>query len=76
MNVVARHYVIEYRQTEALFRFEDPAQIRLPIAASELAEGPDPYLTKRLERSAAIERLEHLERLELPSLHWCVMCQT
>ena len=69
MNVVARHDVIEYRQTEALFRFENPAQIGLPIAASELAEAQIPILIKRLERSAAIERLEHLERLELPSLH-------
>ena len=70
VNVVAGHYVIKYGQTEALLRVENPAQIRLPIAASELAEGQIPILIKRLERSAAIERLEHLEPLELPSLHW------
>jgi hypothetical protein len=70
VNVVTGHYVIKYGKTEALFRFENPAQIGLPIAASELAEGQIPILIKRLERSAVIERLEHLERLELPSLHW------
>src|SRR5438034_10042984 len=32
VNVVARHYVIKYRKTEALLRFETPAQIRMPIA--------------------------------------------
>ena len=32
MNVIARHDVIKYRNTEALLRFENPAQIRLPIA--------------------------------------------
>jgi hypothetical protein len=32
VNVVARHYVIKYGQTEALLRFKNPAQIRLPIA--------------------------------------------
>jgi hypothetical protein len=69
VNVVAGHYVIKYGQTEALLRFANPAQIGLPIAASELAEGQIPILINRLERSAAIERLEHLERLELPSLH-------
>jgi hypothetical protein len=58
MNVVARHDVIKYRPAEALFRFENPARITLPVAASELAEGQIPILMKRLERSAAIERLE------------------
>ena len=48
----------------ALLRFESPAQIRLPIAASEVAEGQIPILIKGLERSAAIDRLK------LPSLHW------
>ena len=38
------------------------------IAISELAEGQIPILSNRLERSAAIERLEHLERLELTAL--------
>ena len=32
VNVVARHDVIKYRKTEALLRFENPAQIRVPIA--------------------------------------------
>jgi len=32
VNVVARHDVIEYRKTKALLRFENPAQIRLPMA--------------------------------------------
>jgi hypothetical protein len=32
MNVIARHDVIKYRKTEALLGFEDPAQIKLPIA--------------------------------------------
>jgi hypothetical protein len=76
VNVVAGHYVIKYGKTEALLRFEKPAQIRMPIAASALAEGQIPKLIKRLERSAEIEPLEHLERLELPSPHWWVMCQT
>jgi hypothetical protein len=64
VNVITGHYVIRYGQTEALLRFENSAEIRLPIAASELAEGQIPNLIKHHERSAAIERLE------LPSLHW------
>jgi hypothetical protein len=32
VNVVAGHYVIKYGKTEALLRFEKPAQIRMPIA--------------------------------------------
>jgi len=32
VNVVARHDVIKYRKTEALPRFENPAQIGMPIA--------------------------------------------
>ena len=64
LNVVAGHYVITYGQTEALLRFENSAQIRLPIAASEVAEGQIPILIKGLERSAAIDRLK------VPSLHW------
>jgi hypothetical protein len=32
VNVVAGHYVIKYGKTEALLRFEKPAQIRPPIA--------------------------------------------
>jgi hypothetical protein len=32
VNVVARHDVIKYRKTEALFRLEQPAQIRPAIA--------------------------------------------
>ena len=50
----------------ALLRFEKPAQVRLPVTASVLAEGQIPIfqipiLMKRLERSAAVERLERLE---------------
>ena len=44
VNVVAGHYVIKYGKTEALLRFENPAQIGLPIAASELAERQIPNL--------------------------------
>ena len=32
VNVVGRHDVIKYRKTKALLRFENPAQIRLPMA--------------------------------------------
>jgi hypothetical protein len=32
VNIVARHDVIKYRKTEALFSFENPAEITLPIA--------------------------------------------
>jgi len=32
VNMVARHDVIKYRKPEALLRFENPAQIRVPIA--------------------------------------------
>ena len=32
VHVVAGHYVIKYGKTEALLRFEKPAQIRMPIA--------------------------------------------
>jgi hypothetical protein len=70
VNVVAGHDVIKYGQTETLLRFENPAQIRLPIAPSELAQGQIPISVKVLNGGAAIERSEHLERLELPSLHW------
>jgi hypothetical protein len=32
VNVVARNDVVKYRKTEALLRFENPAQIKVPIA--------------------------------------------
>lgn len=32
MNVIAGYIVVEYAKTEALFRLEQPAQLRPPIA--------------------------------------------
>jgi hypothetical protein len=70
VNVVTGHYVIKYGKTEALFRFENPAQIGLPIAASELAEGQIPILIKLLNEAQRLNDWNIWNDWNCPSLHW------
>ena len=60
VNVVARHDVIKYRKTKALFRFKNPAQGMWIRSISSIGNRAN-SIPKRFERSEAVERLERFE---------------
>ena len=65
MNVIGCHRIIEDGQTEAFPGFEDPMQVTATVTHLEFSgDSPRCYLHQRLERSAAVERLEQLERTD------------
>ena len=64
MNVIRCHRIIEDGQTEAFLGFENPMQVTATV--NSIADGSSlVFFPKRLELSAAVERLERFERSRL-----------